>query len=97
MTFAHALPFSISVCMLQHIAAFKHDTLYVSYSCLAVSTETLNCESIKQSQMKLEKKMAENKAINSALQELQHVRGGEENTNLYPNFGVCITFFSPEI
>lgn len=62
--------------MLQHIASSKHDTLYVSYSCLAVSTETLDCESIEQSQMKLEKKMAGNIDINSALQELQHVRGG---------------------
>lgn len=84
--------------MLQHIAASKHDTLYVSYSCLAVSTETLNCESIKQSQLKLEKKMAGNKAINSALQELQHVGGGERRIQTYtPTLEFALFFFSPEI
>ena len=67
MTFAHALPFSISVCILQYIAASKHDLLYVTYSYLAVSTEMLDCERIKQSQMKLEKKLARNEAINASI------------------------------
>lgn len=67
MTFAHALPFSISGCVLQYVAASKHHILYVTYSYLAVSTETLDCESIKQSQMKLEKKLARNEAINPSI------------------------------
>lgn len=67
MTSTHALPFSISVCILQYIAASKHDILYVTYSCLAMSTEPLDCESIKQSQMKLDEKLARNKAINPSI------------------------------
>lgn len=67
MTFAHALPFSISVSILQYIVASKHNILYVTYSYLAVSTETLDCGSIKQSQMKLKKKLARNEAINPSI------------------------------
>lgn len=93
MTFAHALPFSISVVILQYIAASKHDLLYVTYSYLAVSTEVLDCERIKQSQMKVEKKLARNEAINASILHCRshsELEGGGENTNLHPDFGVCL-------
>lgn len=50
--------------------------------------------------MKLEKKMAGNKAINSALQELQHVGAGrgERRIQTYtPTLEFALFFFSPEI
>lgn len=55
----------LSVCILQRIAASKHDILNGTDSCLAVSTEPLGCENIKQSQIKTGNKLARNWTINS--------------------------------